>query len=415
LLQKETMMKFVLWYVASFSVVSRVPAFSTQWSKETLLSFALQAKKKTKGTKLASPTGGFGGGNMVDASHPSPGTSKGHDDTAAFPELEPEVAKTLLAFYGDNSKAQDLSTEIYERLAGIYGFRSFNYLIDDAPDMTLEDLLSSSPAKSSNLADMLQSPPIGNLAIKGQPAAFTLSRIPAFDKFRVLHVDPLVIVVDEFFTPEECDEYIQKSSLSSLKSPFSPMESRSKTVGKDASAKAQRTSTTWFHHYRTVPELMAKASRLMGLDDITQWEEPQTVRYRRNEKFTWHLDALAPSAELEKRGGQRTATLLVYLTDLSEEEGGATMFRDLGGSSGPLRVQPKKGSALLFFPAAGGVPNVPFDIRTLHCGEALSENAENDKWIAQLWLRERMYSPSAPPNNNHNDADDVILGFVNKI
>ena len=338
LLQKETMMKFVLWYVASFSVVSRVPAFSTQWSKETLLSFALPAKKKTKGTKLASPTGGFGGGNMVDASHPSPGTSKGHDDTAAFPELEPEVAKTLLAFYGDNSKAQDLSTEIYERLAGIYGFRSFNYLIDDAPDMTLEDLLSSSPAKSSNLADMLQSPPIGNLAIKGQPAAFTLSRIPAFDKFRVLHVDPLVIVVDEFFTPEECDEYIQKSSLSSLKSPFSPMESRSKTVGKDASAKAQRTSTTWFHHYRTVPELMAKASRLMGLDDITQWEEPQTVRYRRNEKFTWHLDALAPSAELEKRGGQRTATLLVYLTDLSEEEGGATMFRDLGGSSGPLRV-----------------------------------------------------------------------------
>ena len=77
----------------------------------------------------------------------------------------------------------------------------------------------------------------------------------------------------------------------------------------------------------------------MGLDDILRWEEPQTVRYKRNEKFTWHLDALAPSDDLNKRGGQRVATLLVYLTDLTEKEGGATIFRDLGGrGNGPLRM-----------------------------------------------------------------------------
>jgi hypothetical protein len=60
--------------------------------------------------------------------------------------------------------------------------------------------------------------------------------------------------------------------------------------------------------------------------------------YRRNEKFTWHLDALAPSDDLESLGGQRTATLLVYLTDLSNSDGGATMFRDLKGADGTLRV-----------------------------------------------------------------------------
>jgi hypothetical protein len=60
--------------------------------------------------------------------------------------------------------------------------------------------------------------------------------------------------------------------------------------------------------------------------------------YRRNEKFTWHLDALSPS-EASENSGQRLATLLVYLTDLTESEGGATMFRDLGGSEGSsLRV-----------------------------------------------------------------------------
>ena len=60
----------------------------------------------------------------------------------------------------------------------------------------------------------------------------------------------------------------------------------------------------------------------------------QKVRYRPGEKFTWHLDALPPAPDLEAKGGQRTATLLVYLTDMPEGDGGATAFRDLG----PLRV-----------------------------------------------------------------------------
>lgn len=60
--------------------------------------------------------------------------------------------------------------------------------------------------------------------------------------------------------------------------------------------------------------------------------------YRRNEKFTWHLDALAPSDDLESLGGQRTATMLVYLTELTDDDGGATVFRDLKGADGTLRV-----------------------------------------------------------------------------
>ena len=66
--------------------------------------------------------------------------------------------------------------------------------------------------------------------------------------------------------------------------------------------------------------------------------------------------------------------------------------------------QPKKGSALLFFPAAGGIPNTPLDIRTLHCGEVVAETSETDKWISQLWLRAGSYSPTAPPGNLHEHA-----------
>lgn len=52
------------------------------------------------------------------------------------------------------------------------------------------------------------------------------------------------------------------------------------------------------------------------------------------------------------QGYQRRATILVYLNDV--KEGGSTRFEHLG----PLAVQPKQGSALLFFPAFnGGMPD----------------------------------------------------------
>jgi len=158
--------------------------------------------------------------------------------------------------------------------------------------------------------------------------------------------------------------------------------------------------------------LLAKASRLLGLSGVDRWEEVQTVRYQKNEKFSWHLDALSPGVEdLAGMGGQRVATLLVYLTDMKEGEGGSTLFRDLGGDDGgPLKMVPKKGTACLFFPAAGGIPNVPFDIRTVHAGEVVSKNAKQDKWIAQMWLREHegLYVPTAPPGNTHEGARDAI-------
>lgn len=169
-----------------------------------------------------------------------------------------------------------------------------------------------------------------------------IAKLPPFDKFRVLHVDPLVLAIDDFFTDAECDKYVEMSLTpntsqnddddDSRSSNVAALETKSKTVGKDAAAKSQRTSTTWFHHYERVPELMAKASRLIGLDGITRWEEPQTVRYRRNEKFTWHLDALSPLESTPDQGGQRTATLLVYLKEMLDGSGGATVFRDLTSS-----------------------------------------------------------------------------------
>ena len=433
-MMKSLIVPLVLLSTSSTGVLAFVPCSSGWHSRSTsLLANAKKASKNAKNTGASG--GGFGAAPAKTKKAP-----RVQDDYSAFPALESDVKKTLISFDGDKeAAAEDLPTEMYERLAHIYGFRSFNYLPDDGestdesitePAMSFQELLTSGsdeaapeasdfsdllrPSLGGDLGDLLSSATGGKAEATSiaTPQEVSVSKLPPFEKFKILHVDPLLVSVEDFFTDEECDRYVAMSQAPP-KNFDSPLQSRSKTVGKDANAESQRTSTTWYHHYKGVPELMAKSARLFGLDSIDRFEEPQTVRYRRSEKFTWHLDALAPGGDALTKAGQRTATLLVYLTDLEAAEGGATMFRDLGGPDGPLQVRPKKGSALFFFPAAGGIDGHPLDIRTLHCGEAVAEDAKQDKWIAQLWLREKSYQPTAPPGNTHLEAADAIAEYCN--
>ena len=348
---------------------------------------AMHASKSSNSKQKNMPPSNKGkGGGFGSKSSSSPHKSKDIGDIV-YPELEPQVIKTLIpAPPRDGTDIEGngdiLSEEMYDRLEEIYGLGKFNFggtgaiyksisvinskfnedgaTRDDGEVSSLfGDILSGGGSSQSAVDELLFSPSsslpsVGKAAtsqIKGFTSSFDLNSISPFEKFRVLHTDPMVLAIDDFFTMNECDKYVQMSidsesnqqqlnkMVTEEKNNLQPMLlGQSQTVGKDSRSKAQRTSTTWFHYYEGVPELMAKASRLLGLEGIGRWEEPQTVRYRRNEKFTWHLDALSPEdATSEVGAGQRVATLLVYLTDIPTEDGGATMFRDLGGD-GPLKV-----------------------------------------------------------------------------
>ncbi|CAN0085524.1 unnamed protein product [Ectocarpus sp. 6 AP-2014] len=233
-----------------------------------------------------------------------------------------------------------------------------------------------------------------------------------FPGIRLLHADPVVFEVEGFFTPQECDAYIAMSTLKKSgrrKGGLAPTELQSATTS--SQFQQQRTSTTWFHHYASAPELVAKASLLLGVDDYCKWEEPQTVRYRPGERFNWHLDALPPSECGASKGGQRTATVLVYLTNMHANGGGATAFRDLG----PLRVRPKKGKCLVFFPSFGGEAGSPFDSRVLHAGEVVGQgNKAKEKYIAQLWCHKKPYPPSVPEGSSHEAAEKPIVDYVRR-
>jgi prolyl 4-hydroxylase len=206
-------------------------------------------------------------------------------------------------------------------------------------------------------------------------------------KLNLLHLDPPVLSIENFFTESECREAKAVTESASGDERKDAMQIDSATFS--ALAMSRRTSTSWFCYYAQLPNLLAKAHHVLGIP-MEQFEEPQIVRYRTGEEFSWHYDEVPPT-QLDN-GGQRLATLLVYLNDVSL--GGGTIFRDLKDHTGSeLTMKPRKGSALLFFPAFADGRT---DDRTLHKGEV----AEDTKWICQMWIHQRKYYPVVPPGNS---------------
>ena len=232
---------------------------------------------------------------------------------------------------------------------------------------------------------------------------------------KLMHESPPVLVVENFLTPSECLEVERVADLS-LDSPNSNFDSdavvrvNSATFGGGLST---RTSTSWFCRFSSVPTLVSKLHKVLGFA-VEQMEEPQIVRYQNGQEFSWHYDEVPPQTSQLDNGGQRLATVLVYLNSLTTESGGATVFRDLrspldpdddsNNSDKPLAVCPQQGRACIFFPAmADGTP----DDRTLHKGERVQSETE-EKRIVQVWIHERAYQPILPHGNTHDDVLPMI-------
>eukprot|EP00980_Cylindrotheca_fusiformis_P003100 scaffold720_cov114-Cylindrotheca_fusiformis.AAC.8 len=208
-------------------------------------------------------------------------------------------------------------------------------------------------------------------------------------RLRLMHQSPPVLAIDNFLASDECKEV--KSAISS---------GHKVSSATFAGALSTRTSTSWFCNFCDVPLLLAKANKILNIP-LETMEEPQIVRYQRGQEFSWHYDEV-PAKNLGN-GGQRLATLLVYLNDVESGSGGGTIFRDMSYQLEPLVMQPKEGSALLFFPAfANGKP----DDRTLHRSEPMSGPGE--KWIFQMWIHERKYSAVLPFGNSNESARQVM-------
>ena len=189
---------------------------------------------------------------------------------------------------------------------------------------------------------------------------------------------PQVIVFGDVLTPDECGEMIARSRHR-LK--------RSTTVNPDTGQEdviRNRTSEgIWFQRGEDafIERIDQRIASLMNWP-VGNGEGLQILHYNTTGEYRPHFDYFPPdqpgSAVHTARGGQRVATLIVYLNDVPD--GGETVFPEVG-----MSVAGKQGGAV-YFRYLNGLRQL--DPLTLHGGAPVKGG---EKWIMTKWMRERAY------------------------
>lgn len=197
---------------------------------------------------------------------------------------------------------------------------------------------------------------------------------------------PVVAVLGNVLSAEECDEVIRRSRDKLQRSTtVDPVRGTFEVI-------ANRTSEGTYFAINADPfiaRLDRRVSELMNCP-VDHGEGLQILRYNGGGEYRPHFDYFPPddagSAAQMAVGGQRVSTLVMYLNDVPR--GGATAFPKLG-----LEVCPSKGSAVYFeYTNSQG----QIDPTTLHAGTPV---LAGEKWIMTKWMRLHSYGevPAAPP------------------
>ncbi|HUN90713.1 MAG TPA: 2OG-Fe(II) oxygenase [Burkholderiaceae bacterium] len=194
---------------------------------------------------------------------------------------------------------------------------------------------------------------------------------------------PRVVLFGNLLSPEECDEMIRLSRGKLERSSVVNAATGAYDVHPDRTSQGT-------HFQRGENPLVARIERRIAeliSYPVERGEPIQVLNYGPGAQYRPHFDyfdpALPGNEKVLQMGGQRIATLVMYLNDV--DAGGSTVFPDIG-----LDVLPRRGNAVYFAYAADAGD---LDARTLHGGSPV---AAGEKWIATKWLRQRDYvGPSA--------------------
>ncbi|XP_041010304.1 prolyl 4-hydroxylase 1-like isoform X1 [Juglans microcarpa x Juglans regia] len=205
-------------------------------------------------------------------------------------------------------------------------------------------------------------------------------------KPEVISWSPRIIVLHNFLSMEECD-YLRAIALPRLH--ISTVVDTKTGKGIKSGV---RTSSGMFlsPEEKKYPMIQAIEKRISVYSQVPveNGELIQVLRYEKSQYYKPHHDYFSDTFNV-KRGGQRIATVLMYLSD--NVEGGETYFPMAGSgecSCGGkivkgLSVNPNKGDAVLFW--SMGLDGVS-DPNSIHGG---CEVLAGEKWSATKWMRQR--------------------------
>ncbi|KAH8961338.1 hypothetical protein BDL97_05G045400 [Sphagnum fallax] len=165
-------------------------------------------------------------------------------------------------------------------------------------------------------------------------------------------------------------------------------------TGKGIESKV-RTSTgmflTFVDRKHKVIEAIERRISVYAMVPVENGELLQVLRYEPGQYYKAHHDYFADEFNL-KRGGQRVATMLMYLSD--GVEGGETFFPSVGDKEcrcgGEMKrgicVKPKRGDAILFWSVKLDGSKDPL---SLHGG---CKVLAGEKWSSTKWMRQEAFT-----------------------
>lgn len=189
---------------------------------------------------------------------------------------------------------------------------------------------------------------------------------------------PRVILFSDLLAPDECEELIEQSRGKLARSSVV-----NATTGLYDVHPHRTSSGTHFARGENalIQRIERRISELVQVP-VERGEPLQILHYQPGGEYRPHYDYFDPAQpgneQVLKEGGQRIATLIMYLNDV--EAGGSTVFPEVG-----LDVLPRRGNAVYF---AYTSERGELDARSLHGGSPV---AAGEKWIATKWFRQGVY------------------------
>ncbi|KAL1540688.1 procollagen-proline 4-dioxygenase [Salvia divinorum] len=204
----------------------------------------------------------------------------------------------------------------------------------------------------------------------------------------VISWEPRASIFHHFLSIEECEYLISIAQPHMEKSTVVDTE-----TGKSRDSRVRTSYGTFLARGRDkIVQRIEKRIADFTFLPVEHGEGLQVLHYEEGQKYEPHYDYFLDEYNT-RNGGQRIATVLMYLSDV--EEGGETVFPAAKGNfssvpywnelsecgKGGLSVKPKMGDALLFWSMK---PDATLDSSSLHAGCPV---IKGNKWSSTKWIR----------------------------
>jgi prolyl 4-hydroxylase len=229
-------------------------------------------------------------------------------------------------------------------------------------------------------------------------------------KKEIINLKPLIYIIEDFLSEEECNHIINISKKHFKKAIVSGAGS-----GKNIESSNRTNNTTWLEHYTddVTKKICANVSSLVDIP-LYNAEKMQVLEYFTGTKFDQHCDSYPKNGTQKSKyclsqGGQRVVTCLMYLNNV--KEGGETEFTKI-----KKKIIPKLGKIVIFYNC--DLKNYDVIENSQHKANKVIKGV---KYAVNLWFREERidiphkYLTLKKYNFNLNVFyKDILKGIINK-